>query len=382
MEKNQNCAQYCLDVIRAVMQERSVPQLPEGVSLGELYDFSRMHNVEALVYHGISQLDQKDREPVLQRWSNRAQMLLTQSIVQLAERDALFSVLEDAGIAFLPVKGSWLKEQYPQIDFRQMADLDILIHPRDRERAGKLMLEQGYREEIEENTTHHDAYQKKPYMAVEMHLQLLPNSSRHHGYYQDIWEKVRPEEGFTHLKRLSLEDEYIFYILHMQKHMEEAGCGLRPVLDCLVYRSLRPALDREYLEGEFRKLGVWEYVLQVEKLADCWFATGEKLPEALLPMARSVLWSGTYGMLENIFQQRMEELKKKYKNPVMRQAVYWISRFCRPMEEMRFHYPILDRLPFLLPVFWVVRIVKKCILKPRALLQHVKQIYQEGTKHD
>lgn len=380
MEKNLNCARYCLDVIRCVMQEQPVPQLPEGVSLGALYDFSRMHNVEALVYHGISQLELPEEDPVLQHWSNRAQMLLTQSIVQLAERDVLFGVLEDAGMDYLPVKGSWLKECYPQIDFRQMSDLDILIRSQDRERAKKIMLQQGYREEAEENAPHHDGYQKKPYMAVELHIQLLPSSSKHRNYYHDIWEKAGSVEGMACCKRLNAEDEYIFFFLHLQKHLEDAGCGVRPILDSRVYREAFPGMNRDYLNGEFQKLGIRELVQQTEDLADCWFQTGQPLPEDLIPLAESVLWSGTYGNLENTLQQRMDDLRKKYKNPVMLQAAYWTSRFCRPMEEMQFNYPILEKLPFLLPVFWVVRIVKKCILKPRALLQHVKQIYKEGMK--
>lgn len=382
MEHNRVCAQYCLDVIRAVMQEQPVPAKPEGVSLEELYAFSRMHSLEALVFHGISQLTSGEEDALWQSWNNRAQMLLTQSIVQLAERDALIAVLNDAGMEILPVKGCWLKECYPQIDFRQMADLDILIHREDREHAREIMLELGYQEDTGERSPHHDGYQKKPYMAVELHLQLLPSRNAHSSYYHNIWDKANAVEGQPLMKRLSAEDEYIFYFLHMQKHMEDAGCGIRSVLDCVVFRNAYPDMDRAYLKQELQSLGVWEYAAQVEELSDCWFQTGRPIPDALIPMAESVLWAGTYGNLEDWFQRRMDQLKKKYKNPVVLQIAYWSSRFFRPMEEMKFNYPVLEKLPFLLPVMWVVRIVKKCIRKPQALLHHVKKIYHEGNKHD
>lgn len=356
--------------------------MPEGVSLGELYEFSQMHTLEALVFNGISQLEMDETDPVWMHWANRAEMILTQSIVQLGERDNLFATLTEAGMEILPVKGSWLKEEYPQIDFRQMADLDILIHREDRDQARKIMLTLGYEENAEEAEPYHDSYDKKPYMSVELHSQLLLSSNSNSGYYENVWEKAEMVDGNSDLRRLPAEDEYIYFFLHMKKHMEEAGCGIRYLLDCFVYRNINSDWDREYLIQEFRKLGIYDYVQQMEQLSDCWFCTGESIPEALIQMAESILWAGSYGSLENILQNRLDGLQQKYKNPVLVQLVYWLSRFFRPLEEMKCHYRILEKLPVLLPVFWIVRIIEKCIEKPGAMLHHVKQIYNEGKKYD
>ena len=380
MEHNVICAQYCISVIRAVMQEKTVPAIPETLSLQALFAFAKEHGVEALVFHGLSMLPQDETDPVWQTWENRAQMLLTQSIVQLAERDVLIEDLTAAGMEILPVKGAWLKEAYPQIDFRQMSDLDILIHRENRNFARSKMLEMGFVEEItEDSSPHHDCYEKKPYTAVELHLQLLPSGSGYDSYYDHIWERTVPAEGNDRLRKLPPEDEYIFCLLHMKKHMEECGCGIRNLLDSAVYRDLWPEMDKSYLEAEYRKLGILEYVHQVEALADCWFVTGEEIPEALQPMAENVLWAGIYGNLDNAFRLRTEALKEKYKNPVVVQIVYWTSRFFRPLEEMKFWYPILEKLPVLLPVFWIMRILGKLIRKPQALLHHVQQV-KEGSK--
>ena len=380
MENNMACAQYCIDVIRCVMREDPTPEMPVGVTLQAFFQFARMHSVEALVYHGLSQLDMDGADPIWQNWQNRAEMLLTQSIVQLADRDMLFAAMADAGIDLMPVKGCWLKEAYPQIDYRQMSDLDMLIRKEDRARARSIMLEMGYSEDREEVAAHHDGYQKPPYTAVELHLQLLSSDSRHRGYYDDIWRKAQPPKELARIYRLSAEDEYIYFFLHMERHMEEAGCGIRSILDCMVLREAYPDMDRAYLEREFQKLNIGSLVQRVEELADCWFVRGDETPPHLAQMAHDLLAAGVYGKLDNAFQHRMDELKKRYKNPAVLLAAYWASRFFRPSEEMHNDYPILDRLPFLLPVFWVVRIVKKCFTKPKALLYHVQQIYKEGMK--
>ena len=123
----QTCENYCIALIRAVMQEQPVPEIPEGVTLQALVTFAKRHSVEALVYHGLEQLDMDEEDPVWQNWCNRAQMILTQSIVQLTDRDTIFEALTSEGIDLLPIKGCWLKEQYPEIDYRQMSDLDMFI---------------------------------------------------------------------------------------------------------------------------------------------------------------------------------------------------------------------------------------------------------------
>lgn len=333
-----------------------------------------------MVYHGLSQLNPDENDPLWQHWTNRAQMLLTQSIVQLTHRDEIFAALTDAGLDLLPVKGSWLKEQYPQIDFRQMADLDVLIRRENRAKVREIMLSLGFTPEKIEMAAHHDGYEKKPYTAIEIHLQLLPLHDKNGGYYNDPWKKAIPMEENPGIYRFSPEDEYIFYFLHLNHHLDENSCGIRSVLDNRVYRDNYPTMNRAYLQQEFQQLGIWELVQNVETLADCWFGTGEKIPKDLQAMAECILRSGSYGTLEDLVHRRVEQLNKKYKNPAVRMAVYWTSRFCRPMDEMKHNYPILEKLPILLPVCWVVRILKKLVQKPRDLLYHVQEIYR-GTKH-
>ena len=78
---------YIISLIRALMRECPVPPIPEGLSLGELLDYSKSHSVEALVFRGLAQLLLHCEDPVWKGWENRANQLLAQSIVQLQERD-------------------------------------------------------------------------------------------------------------------------------------------------------------------------------------------------------------------------------------------------------------------------------------------------------
>ena len=78
-----NTADYIISLIRALIQEQPIPPIPEGVSLRELYDFSRSHSIEALIYRALYPLLSHSADPVWKQWENRASQLLAQSIVQL-----------------------------------------------------------------------------------------------------------------------------------------------------------------------------------------------------------------------------------------------------------------------------------------------------------
>lgn len=378
MTSNHPCAQYCIDVIRCLLQKKEIPQLPDTVMLQELYAFAKLHNVEAMVFHGLEQLALDDTDPIWQDWQNRADMILTQSIVQLAERDILFSALTEAGIDLLPVKGCWLKELYPDIDYRQMSDLDMLIPPEKVQDAKRVMLSLGFQTDAFENQPNHAGYLKPPYTEVELHTALLLEDD---GYYDDVWMRALPEPSFKGLYRLSAEDEYIFYLLHLNKHLESSGTGIRSILDSVIYRRVYPNMDRNYLQRELEKLGLWGRTKQLEMLSDCWFTTGQPLLEELDSMAAFILSAGSYGTLDNYSRRQLKKLEGTYKNPVVRFFAYWIVRICRPRKEMENAYPILQKIPVLLPLFWLHRAIMKFSSRPKDIWNHVMAVFTKVKQH-
>ena len=137
-------------------------------------------------------------------------------------------------------------------------------------------------------------------------------------------------------------------------------------------------MNRAYLQQELEKLNLRETAQNIEKLADCWFADGGGLPQELEDMAQYILSAGSYGTLANRSRQRLEKMQEKYKNPLLRGVVYWIIRTCRPLKEMQQSYPLLKKLPVLLPLFWLYRAVMKFIRHPKAIWHHVMLVFKKG----
>ena len=142
----------------------------------------------------------------------------------------------------------------------------------------------------------------------------------------------------------STDGVMIFDIVHLNKHLEDAGTGIRSILDSVVYRDAFPDMDREYLRQELTKLNLWQRTLDIETIADCWFQTGEPVPEELASMAEFIITAGSYGKLENRSRQRLARMEQKYKNPIIRGIVYWCWQFFKPLKIMQQSYPVLNKL--------------------------------------
>jgi hypothetical protein len=306
-------------------------------------------------------------------------MLLTQSVVQLAERDTLLTTLPAAGIPVLPVKGCWLKEQYPDIDYRQMSDLDMLIREEDASKARTIMEQWGYswEEDLVEN---HDSFKKPPYMSVELHRSLLPETDSHFSYYVNIWEKAQPSRDFPGVFRLKAEDEYIYYMVHLYKHLLHAGTGIRSFLDCMIYRTIYPDMDRAYLNRELANLHLDSFSLCVEAITDCWFSSGAPLPEDMQEMAKSILSAGTYGTVSQQIHNEMQQVRGNFRNPLAVKTVYLFRILFLPLKGMQELYPVLKKLPILLPLFWVWRPISRLLFGRDRLKQFLRNTDKEGDK--
>ena len=241
-----------------------------------------------------------------------------------------------------------------------------------------LLLERGYRKD--EVGFHHTVYRQAPYLVLELHTSLLPKIDEHRSYYEDVWNRATAGEN-PRLYRLKPEDAYIYYLVHLNMHLSEGGSGIRSILDNCIYLRAYPYMDQAYLDRELDTLGLSPMARQVQALSHCWFETGQEIPEELHPFAQAVCEAGTYGFWENRVQNRMEHLAKRYPNPVIRFFAYCLPRFFLPMPTMKRRYPILEKLPVLLPFCWAARVASMMLHNEDSFWQHLGLLFRKGECH-
>ena len=272
------------------------------------------------------------------------------------ERSAVLRELEEAGIWYVPLKGCVLKELYPKIGMRQMADNDILIDASRTADVKKIMEGLGFSSDGYTGRSAHDHYMKPPVCNFEMHRMLFGpmHNARIAEYYLDVKSRLIQNDGCRYGYHLSDADFYVYMIAHEFKHYSGGGTGLRSVLDTYVYlKKKSDALDWGYISGEINKLGIAEFETQNRSLALHLFDM-DGLSEKDEEMLEYILSSGTYGTVQN----RVKNGIRKYGSGTFGKLRYVISRLFLPIDTVRSAFPLFGKYPILLPFLPFYRVFR------------------------
>ena len=261
------------------------------------------------------------------------------------EYEKLCDALEKAQIPFLPLKGSVIRKYYPEPWMRTSCDIDILVHEEDTERAKEMLVDRlGYN--YRSKSSHDLSFFTATKVHIELHYDLVEdglilNSS---SVLKTVWDTatVRPN-GYWH----EMPDEmfYFYHIAHMAKHLENGGCGVRPFLDLWILDHMEGA-DHAKRDGLLKKGELLTFANVARRLSRIWFG-GEEHDPVTQQMENYILRGGVYGNGENrvAVQQRKKGGAVKYA----------LSKFFLPYETLKFHYPILERYRWLMPIMQVRR---------------------------
>lgn len=378
-----NCALY-----------RTAPQLSEEPDYRELYKRSRYHSVAALTGRALELgqlLSETHMEEALKNaWMDAKNNVVRRSLLFDAEREQILKFLEEQKIWYVPLKGCVLKDMYPEYGLRQMADNDILFDESGRKIVRNYMEARGYKSE-QFKTGVHDMYQKPPVFNFEFHVKLFETHrwTEWASYYENIKERLEKEPGNQYGYCFSDEDFYIYFILHMCKHYQNSGTGIRSLVDLAVYMEQKAEkMDWNYIQGELEKLQVSEFEQKVRTLAVYLFAAEkngvsqaayDQRLEALTPEQKEMLCyllgSGTYGTTVNLVQKKLAEVQGD-SCPISRftKLKFCLKRLFPGMEYMKMYVPFCYRHKWCIPFFWIYRLFRGLIKRRRFIQAEIRAL--------
>lgn len=349
---------YLLSLIKYALTGENCPPKPEGeVDWAALQKLCKVHKIEALVWYGIKALPDREWIPqeIRGKFEEAWNLETAREAVQQFSAQELLEAFEREKIAVLPLKGMRLKQFYPVPMMRMMSDLDILFRQEQKAEIEKVMLKLGY--SADHTGGHHDVYSRRPVMNVEMHHHLIDQDSPYASYYTDPWAKAVPVTGRQFEYEMTWEDYYIFMIVHLAKHIEYGGSGIRSIVDLWVFwRKMKGKLDEEYIEKELRKLKLFDFSRHMEKLAGVWF-DGKPETALYLEFSRFMIGSGVYGTVKNY---NLRRVAKADENARVGQVKIWLEAIFLPYRPMKEQYRYLEKWPVLLPLAWIQRMLRTC----------------------
>ena len=105
----------------------------------QLYRLAKFHSVRAAVYIALKRTGVQNKT-----YDQAYKKAVRKNIYLDMERTAIIADFEQQGIWYMPLKGSVLKDLYPENGMREMSDNDILFDVEKQEQSRAIMLSHSY----------------------------------------------------------------------------------------------------------------------------------------------------------------------------------------------------------------------------------------------
>ena len=347
----------------------------KAMDLEQLYRLAKAHTLRAAVFIVLRSAGVQDSN--FHQAYNKA---VRKNVMLDVERTAIFERFEQQGIWYMPLKGSILKELYPENGMREMADNDVLYDSTRQTEVKTIMLSRGYSAESV-GKSHHDVYMKPPVLNYELHTKLFGATSDFYAYYENPKRLMKPDEGGKYGFHFSDEDFYVYMLAHEYKHYSAGGTGLRSLLDCYVFlRNKGNSLDWAYINEQTEQLNIAGFEREQRELAEKVFSsvTFPELTEREQELLDYYLTSCTYGTKTRSAENTV---KKHYAKSHSKSKFSFIwARLFPDTEFMKQYYPFFYRHRLLLPVGYVWRWCKGIATNRKKLQAEMRALRKYDNK--
>ena len=307
-------------------------------------NLAKKHDLAHIVARFISQ-NGIDVDPTLNDKLQREDYLAAYRNRQMGHTyGEICSAFDEAGIDYLPLKGSVIRAFYPYESMRTSCDIDILVKEGDVDAAVACLVARGYTAGAR---NYHDVSVYSPSkIHLELHFSILENIDSLDSVLADVWKYAKVGAG--HRYELSPEFLYYHFTAHMAYHFLAGGCGIKSLMDLWILEH-KMGLNVENAKELLEKGGIYKFALQMQEIANKCFA-GEGLDEFSEKIFGYICGGGVYGNSENLIAINRRGNKSKL-------AYLWMRLF-PSFRTMSITYPVLKKAPILLPFCWIARWIR------------------------
>lgn len=360
-----------LSLIKAALTNQSAT-LSEDVNWTNIYLIASAHRITTLVYYGIKASDIVLPEDIQKKFEEslfKNTLLETEKDYEISK---VLKVFEEKHIFYAPLKGYVVRPFYPLAEMRTLGDTDILIKESQLDEISGILTELGY--VFDHESSHEHLWKKSTGLYLELHKHFVGKGIiDYFNYYKDS-EKFLVPGNTEHSYKMPINDLFVYLIVHIAKHYRTGGIGIRHFIDIYLISHLDTALNEEYVLAELKKLRLDKFYSNIKNMFCCWFDCSEYDDISKL-MTLKIFESGIFGNKKNRILADFTKTSRAKKI---------LTDIFLPYVHMAKKYPVLERWPILLPVFWVVRICDVVFRRNRRIgiyRQTIKDVSRESINN-
>lgn len=393
-QSDQNEIKELLSIIRAVLHGSRDTGNSEAVDYVGLLQIAKRNSVANTVADVICNNSGVPSD-IQEEFQKQKMIVAAQQTLADNHINDLYYELDKQQVKGLFLKGTLLRSLYPGSFLRSMSDVDVYSDESDMDKIFHLMTSSGY-EPGTIGLGNHYEYRISRYVKVEYHPELVTLESEYGkvfhklhpeaesiAAYMDIWNHTISIDDHEFARQLVPEYHYLYVIMHMTNHFLGGGTGIRSIMDIWVMNQhYCEKWNREEIEELLADYGLLTFEKFALALADKWFEFDEikYIPKALSEgdginsseleqFEDYILSSGTYGDLNQTLARQLD-----YDTGKTNQIRFIFSRFFLPYKTMKNIYPVLEKAPVLLPVYWPYRVIEMFSKRGKAAKGKMKAV--------
>ena len=371
---------------------KKLNQIPySDKDLEAVYEYVKISGISAITFMALENaVDASDESSFMFEWKKMRLNAMRRNLLFDKERSEITNFLEQNRIWYLPLKGSVIKEMYPNPEMREMNDNDILIDQNGRDQAKEFMLSRGYQVKpndkgVIDDKGNSDEFIKDPFFYFELHKFLIEErySPKQYDYFLSIKDRLIKDTDKEYGYHMSDEDFYLYMICHAHKHFSRNGMGIRFLMDEYVFlKEKGEALDNDYINEKIREFGLEQFDADLRKVSKMAFDEDEECLEESLSDSEKALYdsclgAGIFGNIETRWKNEAYEMSANSTDTITKKE-YIKNRLFPDENWYRIYHPFVYKHKIVKPFFTIYRLT---VLAFRGRKNVKKEMDQVGEKN-
>lgn len=308
----------------------------------KIFKAAKKHDISHLAAYSYIKLGLADESSDFYQKCLNCQLVAVYRYENLQhELDRICKTLDGGEIPFILLKGSVLRQYYPEPWMRTSCDIDVLIEKKDLDRARSL-LESELNYEYKYQSGHDISLFSSSNVHLELHYTLIEDNTMgsSEAGLEYVWKEIELLSDCTCGYKMTEQMFYYYHILHLAKHLKSGGCGIKPILDLYILKN--KGFDRNAVCKYIKTCGLSKMEAAADRLADVWFGSAD-YDETTQRLADYILLGGVYGNMENSVAISQGISGGEVKN--------FFNRIFLPHNLMVHRYPSLKKRKWAYPLY-------------------------------
>ncbi len=326
--------------------------LPDDFDASKIFELAEKHNVLPIVY-----AETKIIGCEVNSVASRALRHYGMQVKKNVEFNSLYIKLKNAGVNPIVVKGVVCSGCYPVPDYRIFSDVDLIVDENEKQIVDDCLFSEGFAINGDNYVNYHTGLNIEITYRRQLADELLSAIVEKH--FPDWQNNLVVTDGYL---TLSPTHHFAYLIYHAFAHFIASGFGVRQLLDIVLFaKKYYECIDFAKIISVSDDFGFLSFVenlfFAAENVFDCklfnayFDKNSEKLCYDLF--IDDIMASGLFG---NCDEDRLHSAAIT-SQAVNNSSSGAFSAVFPPYSVMKDKYKCLNKYKFLLPLFWVVRII-------------------------